>query len=483
MTVHTRSGRGAARCDRGGASSAAGAGARAAPRADPAGRGAPGSVSSLLQQAGRAGRREQPSASIYVAFDGPTDQFFFRHPDRLFGRPVEAAMIDAENAQLLGQHLACAAVELPLLLGADQAYFGARVPDVAAELRGAGARRSRRRWRVCPACGVRCGSAAGRRLFRRCVHVRSSLTLLALTARLAQERLCKRGRRDGVVSVVTPARRRCAPGVLSRHPHMPASAGALLYVGTADNPAAAFSLRAIDPERYAIVNEAADGMVIEEIEESKAFFEVYDGAVYLYQGRTYLCKKLDLGGRVATVRPADLKYYTKTRDFTDVHVLGLRAAYEHQARRATGAADRRRGFALSLSGPRAASDLTACGCQVCGFAGSRSDQAGDDRRARMATCRPRPRRQGVPARRMRTGHAGAAPTARAALHGAGGLREGHQRHGDHGGGRRLPGHHALAGLPPRVAGLGRGVRHGGPLPAQRAAAHAGAGPPRTRAGL
>jgi hypothetical protein len=29
------------------------------------------------------------------------------------------------------------------------------------------------------------------------------------------------------------------------------------------------------------------------------------------QGRTYLCKKLDLDSRVAVVRPADVKYYTK----------------------------------------------------------------------------------------------------------------------------------------------------------------------------
>ena len=74
-------------------------------------------------------------------------------------------------------------------------------------------------------------------------------------------------------------------GLLSRHPHMPPCVNALLYTGTRDNPAAGFSLRAIDPERYQIVNEAAGGAVIEEIEESKAFFEVYDGAVYLYQAR------------------------------------------------------------------------------------------------------------------------------------------------------------------------------------------------------
>lgn len=47
-----------------------------------------------------------------------------------------------------------------------------------------------------------------------------------------------------------------------------------------------------------------------------------------YQGRTYLCKKLDLDARVAVVRPADLKYYTKCIDYTDVHVRGGKAAYK-----------------------------------------------------------------------------------------------------------------------------------------------------------
>lgn len=89
------------------------------------------------------------------------------------------------------------------------------------------------------------------------------------------------------------------------------------------------SLRAIDPERYSIVDESSGGAVLEEIEGSKAFYEVYDGAVYMHQGRTYLCKKLDLGARVAVVRPADLKYYTKPVDFTDVHVVGGRSAFPH----------------------------------------------------------------------------------------------------------------------------------------------------------
>lgn len=71
-------------------------------------------------------------------------------------------------------------------------------------------------------------------------------------------------------------------GFLNRHPHA-SSQSVLFYVGSRDNPAQQINLRAIDPERYTIVNEGAGGEVLEEIEESKAFFEVYDGAVYLYQ--------------------------------------------------------------------------------------------------------------------------------------------------------------------------------------------------------
>ena len=71
-------------------------------------------------------------------------------------------------------------------------------------------------------------------------------------------------------------------GLLNRHPAV-TSRNVLMYTGARDCPARGVSLRAIDPERYTIVNEAAGGEVLEEIEESKAFFEVYDGAVYLYQ--------------------------------------------------------------------------------------------------------------------------------------------------------------------------------------------------------
>lgn len=93
------------------------------------------------------------------------------------------------------------------------------------------------------------------------------------------------------------------------------------------NPAGQVSLRAIDPERYTIFDEGTDGKVLEEIEESKVFFQIYGGAVYMFQGRTYLCTKLDLNKKIAFVRAADLKYYTTLRDFTDIHVTGSCVAY------------------------------------------------------------------------------------------------------------------------------------------------------------
>ena len=76
----------------------------------------------------------------------------------------------------------------------------------------------------------------------------------------------------------------CA-GLVSRHPYsqQQQDINALHYCGRFDNPATQFSLRAIDPERYQIINEAEGGYVMEEIEESKAFFQVYDGSVYMFQ--------------------------------------------------------------------------------------------------------------------------------------------------------------------------------------------------------
>ena len=72
----------------------------------------------------RAGRREQTSLSVYVAFDGPLDQHFMRNPHKLFSRTIETPQVNPSNAVLLQQHLVCASVELPLVPRLDQHFFG-----------------------------------------------------------------------------------------------------------------------------------------------------------------------------------------------------------------------------------------------------------------------------------------------------------------------------------------------------------------------
>ncbi len=76
--------------------------------------GCPGSIAGVWQQAGRAGRRSSGSISFFVAYNEPLDQYFMRHPEYFFGRPVEEAIVNPENPYILKLHLQAAAAELPL---------------------------------------------------------------------------------------------------------------------------------------------------------------------------------------------------------------------------------------------------------------------------------------------------------------------------------------------------------------------------------
>jgi DEAD/DEAH box helicase domain-containing protein len=75
--------------------------------------GFPGTIASLWQQAGRAGRRSGQSVAIYVATSAPIDQYLVTHPEYLFGAPPEHARINPDNPFILVNHLKCAAFEIP----------------------------------------------------------------------------------------------------------------------------------------------------------------------------------------------------------------------------------------------------------------------------------------------------------------------------------------------------------------------------------
>jgi len=90
--------------------------------------GWPGTVASVWQQAGRAGRAGQGALAVFVARDDPLDTYLVHHPQALFGRPVETTVLDPANPYVLGPHLGCAAAELPLT-SEDLELFG-RPDDV-----------------------------------------------------------------------------------------------------------------------------------------------------------------------------------------------------------------------------------------------------------------------------------------------------------------------------------------------------------------
>ncbi len=127
--------------------------------------GYPGTMASVWQRAGRAGRGQEESLAVLVALEDALDQYLMRQPAYFFGRPVEHATVDPENPYVLAAHLRCAASEVALWPG-DEAVFGPRMREIAGALEGIGALvRRRDRWsprsRQYPAGSVEIRSIAG----------------------------------------------------------------------------------------------------------------------------------------------------------------------------------------------------------------------------------------------------------------------------------------------------------------------------------
>lgn len=101
----------------------------------------PGTVASLRQMWGRAGRRGRGLA-VFIAGEDALDQFFCRHPEDFLERPVEAAILDHESPLIYRRHLLCAAHEGPLGPG-DEELLGPRWEAQAEILVGEGVLRER----------------------------------------------------------------------------------------------------------------------------------------------------------------------------------------------------------------------------------------------------------------------------------------------------------------------------------------------------
>ena len=87
--------------------------------------GYPGTMISTWQQAGRAGRGENESMVVMVAFENALDQYLMKHPEFLFHKSHENAVIDLHNKKITHGHLLCATKELPLTVDDFEKYFDA----------------------------------------------------------------------------------------------------------------------------------------------------------------------------------------------------------------------------------------------------------------------------------------------------------------------------------------------------------------------
>ena len=82
--------------------------------------GFPGTIASMWQQMGRAGRACQTSLAVLVAGEDQLDQWLMAHPTQVFTRRPEPAVINPANPYILHPHLGCAAFELPLTPADDR---------------------------------------------------------------------------------------------------------------------------------------------------------------------------------------------------------------------------------------------------------------------------------------------------------------------------------------------------------------------------
>jgi DEAD/DEAH box helicase domain-containing protein len=222
----------------------------------------PGTVASLRQMWGRAGRRGRGLA-VYVAGEDALDQFFCRHPEDFLDRPVEAAILDHESPLIFRQHLLCMAHEGPLS-HEDAEFLGPLFQAHAELLVSAGELRRR------PAATTH---------------------------------------RGGGESEQGPT----GDGVRGET-YVPRKPGGY--------PAAEVSLRSASPDSFAIVD-VASGELLGSTEAARAHSTVHEGAIYLHLGRSYEVRELDLERRRALVAPFDGDWYTQPKRETDTAIVRL----------------------------------------------------------------------------------------------------------------------------------------------------------------
>ncbi|KKY18320.1 putative dead deah box [Phaeomoniella chlamydospora] len=85
------------------------------------------------------------------------------------------------------------------------------------------------------------------------------------------------------------------------------------------HPSKCVAIRDTEDGHFAVVDVThGRNVVLEEVEPSRAFFTIYEGGIFLHQGKTYLVKDFDADRKVAKVVLVNVDWTTQQRDYTDV---------------------------------------------------------------------------------------------------------------------------------------------------------------------
>ena len=86
------------------------------------------------------------------------------------------------------------------------------------------------------------------------------------------------------------------------------------------------AIRDAEDEHYAIVDMGRNPpVVLEELEASRAIFTIYDGAIFLHQGDSYLVREFNPERGIARVERVRVDWTTQQRDYTDVDPIETQA--------------------------------------------------------------------------------------------------------------------------------------------------------------
>jgi DEAD/DEAH box helicase domain-containing protein len=86
------------------------------------------------------------------------------------------------------------------------------------------------------------------------------------------------------------------------------------------SPHRAIDIRSASGRQFQIVI-GETGELLGTVDESRAYYHVHAGAIYLHQGEQFEVRELDLTSHVAVVDRVDPDFYTQSRDTTDIDVV------------------------------------------------------------------------------------------------------------------------------------------------------------------